>query len=47
MNKVILSENERKKLQKIEQDALEEIDRICKVHNITYTLAYGTLLGAA
>ncbi len=34
------------KLQTLELMILEEIDRICVKHNITYFLAYGTLIGA-
>ena len=33
-------------LKKIELDILIEIDKICKKHNIKYSLAAGTLLGA-
>lgn len=43
---VVLSDEERKKIQKIELDILMEIDRICRLNNIRYALAYGTLIGA-
>lgn len=35
-----------KKVQLSEYEILYEIDRICKLKNINYSLAYGTLLGA-
>lgn len=46
MEKINLSIEERKMVQKIELNILAELDRICRKHNINYTLAYGTLLGA-
>lgn len=36
-----------RELQLVELAILKEFDRICKKHNITYYLAYGTLIGAA
>lgn len=33
-------------IQKLEFDILKEFDRICRKHNLRYTLAGGTLLGA-
>ena len=36
-----------KKLQKIQLEMLIEIDRICDINNIKYSLDGGTLLGAA
>ena len=41
-----LSDAELHKLQRIELEMLLEIDRICKVHDIKYSLDGGTLLGA-
>ena len=35
-----------REIQLAELDCLKEIDRICKENNISYSLAYGTLLGA-
>ena len=35
-----------KKLQQVELEMLIEVDRICRKHNIKYTIAFGTLLGA-
>lgn len=40
-NRVVL-----KKIQQINYDLLEEFDRICTRHGITYYINYGTLLGA-
>ena len=34
------------KIHRTELDIMREIDRICRKHNLTYFLAYGTLLGA-
>ena len=33
-------------LQKIELEILKYIDKVCKENNLTYFLAYGTLIGA-
>lgn len=33
-------------MKRIELDLLDEIDRVCRAHGITYFIAYGTLLGA-
>lgn len=41
-----LTSAELKTLQQIELRALREIDRICKKRGISYSLAYGTLIGA-
>ena len=35
-----------KKLQSIELSILDEFVRICELHNLTYYLSFGTLLGA-
>ena len=34
-------------IKEVELDVLLELDRICKKHNLTYMLAYGSALGAA
>lgn len=41
-----LNKEELRKLQLIELELLKEFDRICRKHNIRYTLTGGTLLGA-
>ena len=41
-----LSSEELRKLQRIELEMLIEVDRICRKHNIQYSLDGGTLLGA-
>lgn len=33
-------------LKKVELEILKEFDRICKKHNLYYTIAYGTMIGA-
>lgn len=43
---VTLTENQLKKLQRIELELLLEVDRICRKHSIKYSIAGGTLLGA-
>ena len=42
-----ISDEELKKIQKIQLDIIKEIDRICKKCNITYNIVGGTMLGAA
>ena len=42
-NNMLIDDRE---LKAIAVDILSEIDRICKVHNLTYALMFGTLLGA-
>ena len=42
----VLSPADLRQLQIIQLEILLELDRICKKHNIQYSLAYGTLLGA-
>jgi len=41
-----LTNEELKKLQKVELELLVEFDRICRKHNIIYSIDGGTLLGA-
>ena len=41
-----LTDIDRKKVQEKEVEILSEFDRLCKKHNIKYTLAGGTMLGA-
>lgn len=43
---VILNEAQRRQVQRIQWEMLCELDRICRKHQIGYTLAYGTMLGA-
>ena len=43
---MILNNEQLKLLQIKETEILKEIDRLCRKHNIYYTLAYGTLIGA-
>lgn len=45
--KTLVVSADTKKLWAVELDLLCELDRVCKKHGIKYTLAYGTLLGAA
>ena len=42
----ILSQEELKKMQRIQFSMLQEVDRICRKYNILYSLDGGTLLGA-
>ena len=46
MELVVLTEEQLKKVQKLELEALLEIDRLCRKYNIDYTLVGGSLLGA-
>ncbi|MBR4626743.1 MAG: LicD family protein [Ruminococcus sp.] len=46
MNIINLTPDELKQIQKLELEALLEIDRICRKHSIKYSLACGSLLGA-
>jgi len=43
---IILTDEELKKLQRIELEMLIEIDRICRKYNIEYSLDGGSLIGA-
>ena len=44
---VIMEEISLKEIQDIELEIASEIDSICRAHNLTYYLAYGSLIGAA
>lgn len=46
MKLINISREEQLYLQKLEVEILEEVNRICEKHNLHYTLAYGTLIGA-
>lgn len=47
MSKVIeLTDKELRTLQLLELEMLVEVDRICRKHNIKYSIFYGTLIGA-
>lgn len=41
-----LSQEEFRTMQLLELDMLEEMDRVCRKHDIKYCISYGTLLGA-
>lgn len=41
-----LTKEEFRKMQKLELDMLKEFDRVCRKHNIKYTILAGTMLGA-
>lgn len=43
---VILDDVVLRKIQLIQLEMLQEVDRICKKHNIHYNIIAGTLLGA-
>lgn len=46
MKLIEVSEEQKCEIQKAELLILDEVDRICKKHNIKYMVAYGTLIGA-
>lgn len=46
MESIVLTNEQIKKIQSIELEALIEVDRLCRKHGIEYTLVGGTLLGA-
>lgn len=46
MARVVISDEQLHKIQDITLGMLLEMDRICRKHNLKYSLAYGTLLGA-
>lgn len=46
MKLIDVSEEQRSEIQKAELRILDELDRICKKHDIKYMVAYGSLLGA-
>lgn len=41
-----MNHKELRKLQNIQYSILQDVDEVCKKHNISYFLVYGTLLGA-
>lgn len=46
MEQIHLNQEQLEAVKKIEKEILVEVDRICRKHDIPYTLAYGTLIGA-
>lgn len=44
--RITLTPDELRKMQLLELDMLKEFDRVCRKHNIKYTLSSGTMLGA-
>ena len=44
--KYVSKQENLRKLQEVELEMLKDFDKFCKEHNLTYYLAYGTLLGA-
>lgn len=46
MEKTQISEDQAKRMQRIQLDILSEIDRICEKYGIKYCLGFGTMLGA-
>lgn len=46
MPRMSINEHDLKKLQGIQLELLQEVDRVCKKNNITYCIIAGTLLGA-
>lgn len=46
MRLIEVNETDRKKIQELELEILKEVDRICNIHNIQYSVAYGTMIGA-
>lgn len=46
MNKIVLTKDQQNRIQQLELEVLIEFDKICRRHNLKYTLAGGTLLGA-
>lgn len=45
-NRIELSKKDFRRMQLIELDLLAEFDRVCRLHNISYTLCSGSMLGA-
>jgi len=43
---IVLSQKQLRQMQMIQLEMLEEVDRICRKHNINYSLDGGSLLGA-
>ncbi|MCC8102653.1 MAG: LicD family protein [Clostridiales bacterium] len=46
MAKVVLTDEQLHKIQQCTLEMLLEVDRLCRKHNLKYSLAYGTLIGA-
>lgn len=45
-NKLILTNEDLRRMQLLELDLLKEFDRVCRKNEITYTISSGTMLGA-
>ena len=41
-----MTQLEARQVKAIELDILSELDRVCREHQLSYALAYGTLIGA-
>ena len=46
MEAKVLTKEELRKMQLLQLDMLVELDRVCRKHDISYCIGWGTLLGA-
>ena len=42
----VITGDDLKRMQNIQLELMSELDRVCRKHNIKYTITCGTLLGA-